>query len=298
MRAGSRCRPGRRLSCSGACRGGRRRRRAVGQPGASPGRAQGRRGARHRALPARQAALRRGARSPTCTIRRATCSGSKRRSTREWQLTRPAMRPRGAAAAAGAAAQGRMESHRRGARRVADHRRLAGLPRRVVRHGRRRRLDDDRRAPLRSRERRSRGIGGTHESADPLRRGPDEPRVLRDDESGRRRADDGGRARRRISELAAEVARSAGIAPEAILEATLVGNPIMHHLVLGIDPVELGGAPFALAIDRAVTRDGCRDRHRAAPERAGLRAALHCRARRRGHRGHDSRRAARPRRRA
>ena len=34
---------------------------------------------------------------------------------------------------------------------------------------------------------------------------------------------------------------------------TLVGNPIMHHLVLGIDPVELGGAPFALAIDRAVT---------------------------------------------
>jgi uncharacterized 2Fe-2S/4Fe-4S cluster protein (DUF4445 family) len=27
----------------------------------------------------------------------------------------------------------------------------------------------------------------------------------------------------------------------------------MHHLVLGIDPVELGGAPFALAIDRAVT---------------------------------------------
>ena len=27
----------------------------------------------------------------------------------------------------------------------------------------------------------------------------------------------------------------------------------MHHLLLGIDPVELGGAPFALAIDRAVT---------------------------------------------
>jgi uncharacterized 2Fe-2S/4Fe-4S cluster protein (DUF4445 family) len=56
-----------------------------------------------------------------------------------------------------------------------------------------------------------------------------------------------------VSELAAEVASGAGIAPEAILEATLVGNPIMHHLLLGIDPVELGGAPFALAIDRAVT---------------------------------------------
>jgi uncharacterized 2Fe-2S/4Fe-4S cluster protein (DUF4445 family) len=56
-----------------------------------------------------------------------------------------------------------------------------------------------------------------------------------------------------LSELAAEVARSAGIASEAILEMTLVGNPIMHHLVLGLDPVELGGAPFALAIDSALT---------------------------------------------
>ena len=59
--------------------------------------------------------------------------------------------------------------------------------------------------------------------------------------------------RQALSELAAEVARSAGIAPDLILEATVVGNPIMHHLVLGIDPVELGGAPFALAIDRALT---------------------------------------------
>jgi uncharacterized 2Fe-2S/4Fe-4S cluster protein (DUF4445 family) len=59
--------------------------------------------------------------------------------------------------------------------------------------------------------------------------------------------------RQALSELAIEVARSVGIEAEAILEATLVGNPIMHHLVLGIDPVELGGAPFALAVDRAVT---------------------------------------------
>jgi uncharacterized 2Fe-2S/4Fe-4S cluster protein (DUF4445 family) len=56
-----------------------------------------------------------------------------------------------------------------------------------------------------------------------------------------------------LSELAAEVARSAGIGSDAILEMTLVGNPIMHHLVLGLDPVELGGAPFALAVDSAVT---------------------------------------------
>src|ERR1700686_2926493 len=56
-----------------------------------------------------------------------------------------------------------------------------------------------------------------------------------------------------LSELATEVARSAGIERDAILEMTLVGNPIMHHLVLGLDPVELGGAPFALAVDSAIT---------------------------------------------
>jgi uncharacterized 2Fe-2S/4Fe-4S cluster protein (DUF4445 family) len=55
-----------------------------------------------------------------------------------------------------------------------------------------------------------------------------------------------------LSSLAAEVARAAHIAPEDILEMTFVGNPIMHHLVLGIDPVELGGAPFALAVDQAL----------------------------------------------
>jgi len=53
--------------------------------------------------------------------------------------------------------------------------------------------------------------------------------------------------------LAVDVARIAGVSHEDILEATLVGNPIMHHLLLGIDPVELGGAPFALAVDHSLT---------------------------------------------
>jgi uncharacterized 2Fe-2S/4Fe-4S cluster protein (DUF4445 family) len=56
-----------------------------------------------------------------------------------------------------------------------------------------------------------------------------------------------------LDELAVEVAREAGVAVNDILEVTLVGNPIMHHLLLGIDPVELGGAPFALATDGALT---------------------------------------------
>jgi uncharacterized 2Fe-2S/4Fe-4S cluster protein (DUF4445 family) len=56
-----------------------------------------------------------------------------------------------------------------------------------------------------------------------------------------------------INALVADVARDAGIAPTDILEATFVGNPIMHHLLLGISPVELGGAPFALATDSSLT---------------------------------------------
>jgi uncharacterized 2Fe-2S/4Fe-4S cluster protein (DUF4445 family) len=37
-----------------------------------------------------------------------------------------------------------------------------------------------------------------------------------------------------------------------IVDVVLVGNPIMHHLVLGIDPTPLGTAPFTLATDEAV----------------------------------------------
>lgn len=55
-----------------------------------------------------------------------------------------------------------------------------------------------------------------------------------------------------INQLAADVAFQVGIDPTDILEATFVGNPIMHHLLLGISPIELGGAPFALATDQAL----------------------------------------------
>ncbi|MCO4811714.1 MAG: DUF4445 domain-containing protein [Gammaproteobacteria bacterium] len=54
------------------------------------------------------------------------------------------------------------------------------------------------------------------------------------------------------NDLIAGVVADAGIEPGDILEATVVGNPIMHHLFLGISPVELGWAPFALATDRAL----------------------------------------------
>ena len=54
-----------------------------------------------------------------------------------------------------------------------------------------------------------------------------------------------------LQSLLEAAAVQAGIPIEDIIEVVLVGNPVMHHLVLGIDPIELGGAPFALAIDES-----------------------------------------------
>ena len=51
-----------------------------------------------------------------------------------------------------------------------------------------------------------------------------------------------------LNSLASDAAKAAGLRADDILEMVVVGNTIMHHLFLGIDPVELGGAPFALTI--------------------------------------------------
>ena len=50
-----------------------------------------------------------------------------------------------------------------------------------------------------------------------------------------------------LNRLAASTAREAGIRQRQIQEAVFVGNTTMTHILLGISPVELGGAPFALA---------------------------------------------------
>ncbi len=47
--------------------------------------------------------------------------------------------------------------------------------------------------------------------------------------------------------LVDDLVEKGGIDRCRMVEMVLVGNPVMHHLFLGIDPVELGGAPFALA---------------------------------------------------
>ena len=58
--------------------------------------------------------------------------------------------------------------------------------------------------------------------------------------------------RKAINLLLMQVADGAGIETSDILELTIVGNPIMHHLLLGISPVQLGVAPFSLATDGSI----------------------------------------------
>ncbi|WP_424990227.1 ASKHA domain-containing protein [Fluviibacterium sp. S390] len=61
-----------------------------------------------------------------------------------------------------------------------------------------------------------------------------------------------------LNDLLADLAGQAGIETRLIFEMVLVCNPVMHHLALGIDPLELGQAPFALATSDALrlsTRD-------------------------------------------
>ncbi len=55
-----------------------------------------------------------------------------------------------------------------------------------------------------------------------------------------------------IATLISRLAGQVGIAASDILEAVFVGNPVMHHLFLGIDPSPLGQAPFALAVSGAL----------------------------------------------
>ncbi len=50
-----------------------------------------------------------------------------------------------------------------------------------------------------------------------------------------------------LNALFANAAGKANVAVNDIFEAVLVGNTVMHHILLGIDPVELGAAPFTLS---------------------------------------------------
>ncbi|MBA4350201.1 MAG: drug:proton antiporter, partial [Rhodobacter sp.] len=90
--------------------------------------------------------------------------------------------------------------------------------------------------------------------------------------------------REAINGLAVSIAQEAAIDPTAIYEVVFVCNPVMHHLLLGIDPVELGQAPFALATSGSISLDA-RDLDLPALNRAARVYILPCIA---GHVGADA----------
>jgi len=59
--------------------------------------------------------------------------------------------------------------------------------------------------------------------------------------------------REALDDLIGGALDAAEIERAEVFEVVIVGNPIMHHLVLGLDPEPLGVAPFALAVDQAVS---------------------------------------------
>ena len=59
--------------------------------------------------------------------------------------------------------------------------------------------------------------------------------------------------REALNTLMVELAQAANIDPSLMVEVTFVCNPVMHHLLIGVDPVELGQAPFALATSNSMT---------------------------------------------
>ena len=55
-----------------------------------------------------------------------------------------------------------------------------------------------------------------------------------------------------LNTLFDQICNGAKIDKTQILDSVIVCNPVMHHLLLGIDPYELGQAPFALATSDAI----------------------------------------------
>ncbi len=55
-----------------------------------------------------------------------------------------------------------------------------------------------------------------------------------------------------LDDLLADLCLQGEAERDEVLEMVLVGNPIMHHLFLGLDPTPLGQAPFTLAVEDAL----------------------------------------------
>jgi uncharacterized 2Fe-2S/4Fe-4S cluster protein (DUF4445 family) len=57
-----------------------------------------------------------------------------------------------------------------------------------------------------------------------------------------------------LDQLAGDAVRQADVRRGDVYEVVIVGNPIMHHIFLGLDPVPLGLSPFRLQAEGAVER--------------------------------------------
>ncbi len=55
-----------------------------------------------------------------------------------------------------------------------------------------------------------------------------------------------------LNKLAGLAAHAAGLRARDIHELVVAGNTVMHHILLGLDPTDLGGAPFTLASHAAI----------------------------------------------
>ena len=136
------------------------------------------------------------------------------------------------------------------------------------------------------RDRRRHGLGRGDEPPDPVRRGPHEPRLVRD------APPDGGAAEmtRAVREALAEPDRRARWRPPASSGATSwrscsSATRSCTTWCWGSTRCPLGAAPFALATDRAVRTTAAALDLPLATRHARLRPAVHRRPRRRGHGG-------------
>jgi uncharacterized 2Fe-2S/4Fe-4S cluster protein (DUF4445 family) len=55
-----------------------------------------------------------------------------------------------------------------------------------------------------------------------------------------------------LNSLFDQVSSEANISKDLIMDSVFVCNPVMHHLLLGVDPFELGQAPFALTTSQSL----------------------------------------------
>ena len=76
-----------------------------------------------------------------------------------------------------------------------------------------------------------------------------------------------------LNELAAQAAAEAGVTTDAITDIVLVGNTVMHHILLNVPPRELGTVPLRPCDQRCRGHQGARSRPEAGAGRTGARAA-------------------------